>query len=154
MSQSAARKTLVVPVPVADFHATVVDYHAYPHITDEVKTARVLSRTDHVSIVHFTARVVMKTFDYTLRMVEAPTGDGMSWTLVSSSMLTMNEGRWTLEALGPRETRVTYEAALGAKLWLPNSVLTSLSSVVLPRVLKRWSEYAQGVVRDRQACVA
>lgn len=150
----AARKSIVAPVPVADFYATVVDYLAYPQITDEVKSARILSREGDVSIVAFSARVMMKSFDYTLRMVEEPGHHGMTWSLVSSSTLTENRGRWTLEALSPRETRVSYENALGAKLWIPNSFITALSGVVLPKVLRRWSEYAQAQLRERQTQVA
>lgn len=154
MTQSAARKTIVAPVNIADFYATVVDYLAYPAITDEVKSARVLSREGDVAIVHFTARVMLKSFDYTLRMVEDPARYTMSWSLVSSSTLTDNRGRWTLEALGPAETRVTYENALGTKLWIPNSFVTSLSGAVLPKVLRRWTDYAQAQANQRDARVA
>ena len=154
MTHSAARKTIVAPVPIADFYAAVVDYLAYPAITDEVKSARVLSREGPVAIVHFTARVLLKSFDYTLRMVEDPERFTMSWSLVSSSSLSDNRGAWTLEALSPSETRVTYENALGTRLWIPNSFVTSLSGAVLPKVMRRFTEYAAGQVAARDTRVA
>ncbi len=150
----AARKTIVANVPIADFYATVVDYLAYPQITDEVKSARIVSREGNVVIVTFTAKVLMKTFDYTVRMVEDRANFGMSWTLVSSSSLTVNRGSWALEAVSDTQTRVSYENELGAKLWIPNSFITSLSSVVLPKMLRRWTEYAEGQLRNRSTRVA
>lgn len=149
-----AHKSIIAPIPAADFHAAIVDYAAYPQITDEVKTARVVSREGHVAVVSFTTRVMMKSVDYTLRMVEDAAGLGMSWTLVSSPSLSLNEGRWTLEPLGPSETRVTYESALGARFWIPNSLVTSLSSVVLPKVMRRFSEHARARHSERLARVA
>jgi len=104
--------------------------------------------------VTFTAKVLMKTFDYTVRMQEDCANHSMSWTFVSSSTLTENRGSWVLEALSPTETRITYENALGAKLWIPNSFITTLSSVVLPKVLRRWSDYAAAQVQNRASRVA
>ncbi len=150
----SARKSIVAQVPIADFYATVVDYLAYPQITDEVKSARIESRQGNIVIVTFTAKVLMKGFDYTVRMQEDPANYGMSWTFVSSNTLTENRGSWQLEALSETETRVTYENALGAKLWIPNSFITTLSGVVLPKVLRRWSDYAARQVSQRQARVA
>jgi len=150
----AARKTIVAPVPIADFYASVVDYLAYPQITDEVKSARIVSREGNVAIVTFTAKVLLKGFDYTVRMVEDPKNFGMSWTLVTSSTLSENRGQWILEAVSDDETRVTYENELGAKLWIPNSFINSLSSVVLPKMMRRWSDYTERQLRNRASRVA
>jgi len=150
----AARKSIVANVPIADFYATVVDYLAYPQITDEVKSARIVSREGNVAIVTFTAKVLLKGFDYTVRMVEDPINYGMAWTIVSSSTLSQNRGSWQLEALSETQTRVTYENELGAKLWIPNSFINTLSAVVLPKVLRRWSEYAERQTRRAGEAVA
>lgn len=140
----AATKTIIVPVPMSDFYRTVTDYLAYPDITDEVKSARIISREGPVSIVEFTAKVMFRSFDYRLRMVEeAP--NKMAWTFISSNTLTQNRGSWVLEALSPNETRVTYSNELGAKAWIPDSFINALAGVVLPRVLKKWAVYAQSL---------
>lgn len=140
----AATKTFIVPVPADIFFRTVTDYLAYPEIAEEVKSARIISREGSVSIVEFTAKIMFRSFDYKLRMVEdAP--HKMSWTFLSSNTLTQNRGSWTMEALGPSSTRVTYENELGAKSWIPDSFINALATVVLPRALKKWSAYAQSL---------
>ena len=150
----AAQKTIVAHVPIADFYATIVDYHAYPQITDEVKSVRTVSRDGDVAVVAYTARIMLKSFEYTLRMDERPDEHRMSWTLVSSSTLTINRGSWRLEALSADRTRVHYENELGARIWVPNSFITALSGVVLPKMLRRWAEYAEAQVRRGEARVA
>ncbi|MFO0745977.1 MAG: SRPBCC family protein [Myxococcota bacterium] len=145
-----AEKSIIAPVPIDDFYQTVVDYLAYPHITDEVKSAHIVSRDGPVSIVHFTAKIMFRSFDYTLRMVE-DRPHGMSWTFVSSNTLTENRGWWKLEAISPHETKVTYWNELGARSWLPNGFINALARVVLPRVLRRWSAYAQAQIQARSA---
>lgn len=138
----AAEKSIISPVPIDEFYATVVDYPAYPHITDEVKSAEILSREGNVVIVRFTAKIMLRSFDYTLRMVEEPP-TRMTWTLISSNTLTENKGGWALEAISPQETKVTYWNELAARTWIPNSFINALVRVVLPRVMRRWSSYAE-----------
>jgi ribosome-associated toxin RatA of RatAB toxin-antitoxin module len=141
MSHAARQHTIVAEVPMADFFRTITDYAAYPAISDEVRTAKVLSRDGNTSVVAFTSKIMLKSFDYTLRMVEHPERHGMSWTLVNSSVLTENRGGWSLEALSKNETRITYEVELGARVWVPSSFINSLSGLVLPKVMRRFAEY-------------
>jgi ribosome-associated toxin RatA of RatAB toxin-antitoxin module len=154
MSHAAKQHTIIAEVPVADFYRTITDYGAYPAISDEVKSARVISRDGHSAVVAFTSKIMMKGFDYTLRMTEDPERHRMSWTLVNSSVLTENRGGWTLEALSATETRITYEVALGARVWVPSSFINSLSGLVLPKVMKRFAEYTQSQLQTRGTRVA
>ncbi len=134
-------KTIIAHVPIEAFFATITDYLAYPHIIDEIKGSEIVERNGNVVIVAFQLKVLLKGFDYTLRMVEeVPTK--LTWSLVSSSSLKQNDGGWTLEAISPTETRVTYWNELAAKSFLPKSFINALARITLPTVLRRWSAYA------------
>ncbi len=135
-------KTIVVPVPIEAFWATITDYLAYPRILDDIKSATIVERDANATVVAFELRVLLKSFDYTLRLVEqAPTT--LTWSLVTSKTLAQNDGGWTLEAISPTETRVTYWNVLAAKSFLPKSFINALARIALPSMLKRWSRYAQ-----------
>lgn len=135
-------KTITVPVPIEAFYATITDYFAYPRIIDDIKSAEIVERNGNVVVVAFQLKVLLKGFDYTLRMVEeGPTK--LTWSLVSSSTLKQNDGGWTLEALSPTETRVTYWNVLAAKSFLPKSFINALARIALPAMLKRWTTYAE-----------
>jgi len=135
-------KTIIAPVPIEAFWATITDYVAYPQIIDDIKGAEIRERTGNVVVVAFQLRVLLKGFDYTLRMVEEGPNK-LTWSLVSSSTLKQNDGGWTLEAVSPTETRVTYWNVLAAKSFLPKSFINGLARIALPSMLKRWTAYAE-----------
>ena len=136
-------------------HPRAADYRAYPQILDDIKSAEILERAPGVAVVAFQLRVLLKGFDYTLRMVEhppaipagaapdAPARATLSWTLVHSKTLKQNNGGWELEAASPTETRVTYWNELAARAFLPKSFINALARIALPSMMKRWSSYAE-----------
>ncbi len=134
-------KTIIAPVPIEAFWATITDYLAYPKILDDIKGATIVERTNNVVVVAFQLRVLLKGFDYTLRMVEEAPHE-LTWSLVSSSTLKQNDGGWRLEVISPNETRVTYWNECAAKAFLPKSFVNGLARIALPSMLKRWTSYA------------
>lgn len=141
-------KTVTVHVPLTDFWKTITDYTAYPKILDDVKTATVVERTGHEAVVAFTIKVLLKGFDYTLRMREEPPGPdadsaALSWSMVDSSTLSQNDGGWRLEKLDATSTRVTYWNELASKGFLPKSFINGLVRIALPTMLKRWTSFAE-----------
>jgi len=134
-------KTIIAPVPIEAFWLTITDYLAYPKILDDIKGATIVERTGSVAVVAFQLKVLLKGFDYTLRMVEEGPNK-LTWSLVSSNTLKQNDGGWLLEAVSPTETRVTYWNELAAKAFLPKSFINALARIALPTMLKRWTTYA------------
>lgn len=140
-------KTVVVAVPLEDFWLTITDYTAYPRILEDVKTATIVERTGSEVVVSFTIKVLLKGFDYTLRMREEPPGpDGhasLTWSMVSSSTLAQNDGGWKLVKVSETSTQVTYWNELASKGFLPKSFINGLARIALPAMLKRWSAFAE-----------
>ena len=135
-------KTILVGVPLSVFWATITDYLAYPSILDDVTSAEIRERSGADVTVAFTIRVLLKGFDYTLRMrEEAP--HTLSWTLVSSATLAQNDGGWRLEAVSPTETRVTYWNEVAARAWIPKTFINALIRIALPSMLRRWQTHAE-----------
>lgn len=145
-------KTVLVQVPLVDFWLTITDYLAYPKILDDVKTATIVERTEREAVVAFTIKVLLKGFDYTLRMREEPPGEdgtsaALTWTMVSSSTLAQNDGGWRLEKVDASTTRVTYWNELASKGFLPKSFINGLVRIALPSMLKRWTSFAESRAR-------
>ena len=142
MKHTHGEKTVIVHVPIEAFFATITDYLAYPRILDDIKGASIVSREGNVVVVAFHLRVLLKSFDYTLRMVEeAP--HALTWTLVSSNTLAQNDGGWRLEATSPSETRVTYWNEVASKSFLPKAFVNGLARIALPSMLRKWAHYAE-----------
>jgi coenzyme Q-binding protein COQ10 len=141
-SEQSGTRTTTIAVPVEFFWGLITDYERYPEMLDEMKSVRVLSRSENEAVVAFSVRVMLKSCSYTLRLVEERP-NRLSWSLVDSDMLSVNKGGWVLESLGPTSTRATYSAELKAKIWLPKAFLNALTNLSLPSMLRHWSRYAE-----------
>jgi coenzyme Q-binding protein COQ10 len=141
-SEQSGTRTTTIAVPVEFFWGLITDYERYPEMLDEMKHVRVLSRTDREVVVAFTVKVLLKSFNYTLKLVEERP-NRLTWSLVESDTLSVSNGGWELEALGPTTTRANYRAELRAKMWLPKAFLNALTNLSLPSMLRHWSRYAE-----------
>jgi coenzyme Q-binding protein COQ10 len=141
-SEQSGTRTTTIAVPVEFFWGLITDYERYPEMLDEMKSVRVLSRTDNEVVVAFTVKVMLKSFSYTLKLVEERP-NRLTWSLVDSDTLSVSNGGWVLEALGPTTTRAHYRAELRAKIWLPKAFLNALTNLSLPSMLRHWSRYAE-----------
>jgi ribosome-associated toxin RatA of RatAB toxin-antitoxin module len=141
-SEKSGSRSTTIAVPIDFFWGLITDYARYPEMLDEMKDVRVLSRSGNEVTVAFSARVMLKSFTYTLRLVEERP-NRLSWSLIESDTLSVSNGGWVLEALGPTTTRAHYTAELRAKIWLPKAFLNALTTLSLPAMLRHWSRYAE-----------
>ena len=139
-----ARKTVTVPVPAAFFWGLITDYASYPKYISNCTSAKILSREGDVVVAAFEVKVV-RTFDYTLRLVLDPEHYRVDWTLVDSKTLRQNDGGWQLNETAPGQTMVTYWNDLAAKFWLPKTFLNGLVQIALPSMLKEWRILAERI---------
>ncbi len=143
MTFPGSERSAIAKVPLTTVWRTLIDYENYPKILDEIVHARVLERRPHLTIVEFRAKVLFRRFDYTLAMHEGGHPFSLSWTLVQSRALRVNEGRWTLEALGARETNVTYRVHVVPSLPLPEFFVRGVTNLTLPKMVQKWARYAE-----------
>lgn len=142
MQEQAGSKTAIAHVPIDFFWSIITDYERYPQIVDDVRKARIVERRAGETVATFTAKVFLKSFDYTIRLVEDKPRK-LTWSLVESGSFTANDGGWELEAVGPNETKVHYWMSLQTKLWLPKSFVSAAANLALPSVLKRWIAFSE-----------
>jgi coenzyme Q-binding protein COQ10 len=142
MQEQAGSKTAIARVPIDFFWSIITDYERYPEIVDDVRKARIVERRPGETVATFTAKVFLKSFDYTIRLVEDKHRK-LTWSLVESASFTANDGGWDLEAISPNETRVHYWMSLKTNLWLPKSFVSAAANLALPSVLKRWIAFSE-----------
>ena len=100
-----------------------MDMESQPEWIPEILEAELLEvyeDDDLPATARFKASATVRTDEYTLSY-EHPE-HGMSWTMVEGKMQTGQEGRYSLEPLGPGGTRVTYELTIHHNLPLPGFV--------------------------------
>jgi|GEM_PF-1403223 len=142
MQEQAGSKTAIANVPIDFFWSIISDYERYPKIAEDVRAARIVERVGNATIATFTARVMLKSFDYTIKLVEEKPRK-LTWSLVKSASFTANDGGWELESIGPEQTRVHYWMAIKSTLWVPKTFVTAAANLALPSLLKRWIVFAE-----------
>ena len=138
---AAEEKSIDVDVPIARMFEVVTDYERYPEFLPDVRRAELKRRDGNIAEVTFEIEVI-KRIRYTLRMEETePTA--LNWTLVKGDFMKLNNGRWTLEALGEQQTRATYAIELKLGAMVPSSITTKLAARNLPDTLERFKRQAE-----------
>jgi len=145
-----AKKTVGVQVPAEFFWNMITDYESYPKYISNCTSGEIVSRDGDTIVAAFEVKVV-RTFDYTLRLVLDKEHYRVDWTLVSSKTLRQNDGGWQLTETEPGHTMVTYWNELGAKFWLPKTFLNGLVQIALPSMLKEWRILSEKMWKEQAA---
>jgi hypothetical protein len=123
MPVDTSTRIVDVEAPPADVLAVLRDVEAQPEWIPEILEAELLEVYEDSGLpatARFKASATVGTDEYTLSY-EHP-DNGLGWTMVEGRLQTGQEGRYTLEALGPRRTRVTYRLTIHHHLPLPGFV--------------------------------
>ncbi|MGZ5370889.1 SRPBCC family protein [Aeromicrobium sp.] len=123
MPTDTATQTIAIRAPLADVLATIRDIESQPDWIPEILEAELLEiyeDDDLPATAEFKASATVGTDEYTLSYEHAD--DGMSWTMLKGRLQTGQEGRYTLTALAPDETSVTYELTIHHNMPLPGFI--------------------------------
>jgi hypothetical protein len=120
MPTDTAKQTIEVKSPLAEVLATLRDVESQAEWIPEILEAELLEVYEDDGLpatARFKASATVGTDEYTLSYEHTDTT--MSWTMVEGRMQTGQEGRYTLVALAPDRTEVTYELTIHHNLPLP-----------------------------------
>jgi len=115
--------SIEVDAPLDEVLATLRDVESQPEWIPEILEAELLEvyeDDDLPATARFKASATVGTDHYTLSYDH--TEDSLSWTMVEGHLQTGQEGRYTLVALGPTVTEVTYDLTIHHNLPLPGFV--------------------------------
>jgi len=144
MPTDTATQTIEVEAPFADVLATIRDVESQVEWIPEILEAELLEvyeDDDLPATAKFKAAATVGTDHYTLSYEHAD--EGMSWTMLEGRMQTGQEGRYTLEKLGPRRTRVTYELTIHHNLPLPGFIRQRVINGLVANTLKGLKDHLE-----------
>ena len=142
MPTDRADLTIEVKAPFETVLATIRDVGSQAEWIPEIREAELLEvyeDTELPATARFKASAPVGTDEYTLSYEHED--DAMSWTMVQGRLQTGQEGRYTLRALAPDRTSVTYDLTIHHNLPLPafmrNRVIKGLVSSTLEGLRRR-----------------
>lgn len=135
MPTDHARRDVEVGAGLKPVLATVRDVASQPEWIPTIKEAEVLEADERGLPVtaRFAAATAVGTDRYTLAYEHSP--HGMSWTMVEGRLQTGQEGVYTLESLGTRRTRVTYDLTIHHNLPLPGFIRSRIINGLVKETL-------------------
>ncbi len=115
----------------------VSDFDKYSDFIPEVKSSKVLEKTDLNALVELRVNFV-KDVTYTIN-VEWDQNKALWWSLDESSVFKKNNGRWTFEEIGS-QTQVIYSLDVEFKIFVPSFVLKKAVAVSLPSMIENFEK--------------
>ena len=141
---ASAECTEVVDLSIGAFFKAVTDYENYPKFVSGMKSVSVEGEGQN-KVVKFDLEM-MKRFEYSVDMREsfdeAAGHAEISWTLKDSGLFKVNNGKWSLKALGPKKTQVTYSLDVEFSFGVPGFILNKLVKKNLPANIKSFASWA------------
>lgn len=129
-----------IEAPVGAVLDVIADFDRYPEWAKEVTSTEVLSEEgdgwgDQVRFV-LDAGAIKDTYTLDYDWDIADDGSGVvSWTLVNATILKSMDGSYTLDAVGPDRTRVTYELVVDLKIPMIGMLKRKAERVIIDTAL-------------------
>jgi len=139
---SDAREVIEIDVPMDALYETLVDFDGYADFLGEVSECRRVGGEDGVHLVDYTIQVI-KRIQYQLKFVEERP-NRLTWSLSSpGKLIAENNGSWELEDIDGARTRATYTLDVKPRVFVPRAVITRLTTITLPSLLKQFKAEAE-----------
>ncbi len=136
----------VLDAPAAVLWAIVSDCNNFKKTMPNILSSQEISRTATGAICQVTADLPFPLPDLTsktsaVHTIEPDKRYLRRWTLIDGDY-TINEGSWTLDAVDATHTKVTYRLRVRPKIPVPDSMLATMQSTTMPKLMRNLQKVA------------
>lgn len=139
-----ARSSVVINASPAEVMTILADIPSYPDWAAPVESAEVLETgpDGRPAMARFVVSAMIAKDEFVSSYVWD--GDaGVRWKLVESSVMSSQDGGYTLVDLGGGQTEVTYELIVELKIKIPGLLKRKLQSSLIETALKDLKKYVE-----------
>ncbi|MBS1958899.1 MAG: SRPBCC family protein [Bdellovibrionales bacterium] len=139
-----AQETREYDINAKKLFQAVTQYEDYPKFVDGMKKvtiSRPAGANEFTGDYEFS--MMGKEMTYSLNLKEDPTANKLTWTLKDSAFFKVNNGKWTIEALGENKCRATYWAEVEFTFPVPGFMLKPMIKATLPKMMDSFAEVAK-----------
>ncbi len=141
---ASASKSKIMTVDIEKLWNVVIDYPRYPEFVEGAKKVEILSQSSNQKRVRYSIELLGKDIWYELEHLENSPRE-MTWSLVDSNIMKLNNGGWRLEPSADGKLEVTYSLELEFKIYVPGMVLNGLVKTSLPKLLDSFENRAKNI---------
>ena len=129
-------------VSADQYYQVITQYEKYSEFVDGMKRVTVERAGDKI-IGHYELSMMSKDMSYDLSIFENPKDKIVSWTLLKSDFFKVNNGKWTIQALGDHQCQVRYSLEVDFNFSVPGFLLRGLVKGTLPTMMNSFYERAK-----------
>lgn len=141
---ASASKSKIMTVDIEKLWNVVIDYPRYPEFVEGAKKVEILSQSSNQKRVRYSIELLGKDIWYELEHLEKSPRE-MTWSLVDSNIMKLNNGGWRLEPTPDGKLEATYSLELEFKIYVPGMVLNGLVKTSLPKLLDSFENRAKNI---------
>jgi ribosome-associated toxin RatA of RatAB toxin-antitoxin module len=142
MANAKIQETL--SVSKAKLFKAVTQYENYPKFVEGCRSVKVDRSSPGSAQVSYDISM-MKDITYTLEHAEDEAKGVVSWKLIKSDFVKLNNGRWNIQEAGPDRCKVEYEVDIEFSFPVPGFILSRLIKGTLPAMLKSFEKQAKSI---------
>jgi len=139
-----ASRTEILPISLEAFYHVVTDYESYSDFVDGVSDVNIQEKGKNKLVVEYSLNLI-KTFHYVLETKQEMKAKSakVSWKLVESDLMKVNNGAWTMKVISENELEVTYDIEVEFKGLVPKMIINKLVEGNLPGLFKSYLKRAK-----------
>jgi len=135
---------MTVNVPLEKMFRAITDYEAYPRISHMIQKVQILESEDSKVKARFDLEMIKQLY-YEIEIQSELSHDKsfgvIEWSLIRSDLLTRNNGKWELSAMG-NSTEVTYSLDIDFNMPVPGFMKKKMVAKSLPKTIEEFRDYA------------
>lgn len=141
-----ASRVEILPIDLETFYKVVTDYESYSEFVEGVSKVNIQEQSKTKLVVEYSLNLI-KTFHYTLETKQELKAKSakVSWKLIESDLMKVNNGSWTLKAISDEETEVSYDIEVEFKGLVPKMIINKLVEGNLPSLFKSYLKRAKSL---------
>lgn len=139
---AGAKHTTVFNVSLDQLWDVISDYDGYADFVEGLESIEVTERDGNDVYADYVVSMFGKKVRYTLKHTETPKTK-LVWEMTEGEMFKFNNGGWDLKELGPNKVEATYTVDVGFPLFVPKTIVNTLTGTQLPSMMKAFEERAK-----------
>jgi ribosome-associated toxin RatA of RatAB toxin-antitoxin module len=122
---ASAKTTEIFNYSAQQIFDVIKDFENYAKFLPEVKSSKVIEDLSETKKIVELSVSMIKDFTYSIiATLDEP--KSLTWVFNAGDIFKSNTGSWTLKAISPTQTQVTYEVGAEFKLFVPSMISKKL----------------------------
>lgn len=139
---AGVKHTTVMDVSLDALWDVITDYEGYVDFVEGLESLEITKTEGKDTYADYVVSMFGKKVHYTLKHTVVPK-KSLKWTMVKGELFKHNDGGWDLKPKGENQVEATYTVDVGFPIFVPKSIVNTLTGTQLPKMMKGFEDLAK-----------